>query len=124
MTEDFITGYQFGPEKGEFRGEYKFPNNMDKVEIHVPPYTTLVSPPKNVPEGKYPCWNGAAWVLMKDENLSGIKPANPTTTHLGQLRREFVEENVARGVWSQSVLEQYDAAIAAEKEQNKGHVNG
>lgn len=114
MPEDFIIGYQFGPDKGEFRGEYKFPNNMDKVAIHVPPFTTLVAPPKKIPEGEHPCWDGKKWVLMNDQNLSGIKPTKPTNENLKGLRREFVEENVSRGMWPRSVLEEYDAAVAAD----------
>jgi hypothetical protein len=119
MTEKFVTGYQFGPEKGEFRGEYRFPNNKDKIAVHVPPYTTLVAPPKTVPEGQYPYWDGAKWVLRNSQTLFVTKPTNPAPADLGHLRREFVEENIARGVWSAVVLEQYDAVVAANKDKGK-----
>lgn len=112
MAEDLITGYQYGPEKGEFRGEYRFPNNMDKDEIHVPPFTTLVAPPADVPFGKYPCWDGKKWILKLDENLSGIKPQEPPIENLGGMRRDFVEEQIARGLWPESRLAEYEVAAA------------
>jgi hypothetical protein len=67
--EEFITGYQYGDKK-EYSGEYHFPNNLDKEKIHLPPNTTLIAPP--IPEaGFFPKWNGEAWELVPDENLSG-----------------------------------------------------
>lgn len=112
MAEELITGYQYGPEKGEYRGEYHFPNNMDKEEVHVPPFTTLVAPPVDVPVGKYPCWDGKKWVLKVDENLSSIKAPEPPIENLGGLRRDFVEEQIARGLWPESRLAEYDVAAA------------
>ena len=50
-----IIGYQFG-EYNQFIGEYSFPNNMDKDEIHLPNNTTLVKPPK-IKDGFEAIWN-------------------------------------------------------------------
>ncbi len=40
-----ITAYQYSPSNKKYVGEYIFPNNMDKKDIHLPPYTTLEQPP-------------------------------------------------------------------------------
>ena len=53
--EKLITGYQYGA-TNQFIGEYQIHNNQDKDELHMPPNTTLVSPPF-VPKGKQAIWN-------------------------------------------------------------------
>lgn len=45
--DEMITGYQWG-DNFLYIGEYIFPHNLDKEEIHLPPRTTL-SPPSIVP---------------------------------------------------------------------------
>ena len=58
MKEEMITGYQYSPSTGFFTGEYKFPNNKDKDDIYLPPYTTLKAPPKRkLKEGNVWKWN-------------------------------------------------------------------
>jgi hypothetical protein len=60
MNEDLITGYQWMANK-KFGGIYEFPNNKDKEEIHMPPNTTLIAPPLDIPEGKEIYWTGTEW---------------------------------------------------------------
>jgi hypothetical protein len=65
--EELVTGYQYG-DSGKFIGIYKFPNNKDKEEIHVPPFTTLTPPPSNIPKGLSAYFRKGTWELDDDEN--------------------------------------------------------
>ena len=60
-----ITGYQY-KSNGRYNGKYEFPNNLDSLEIHLPPMTTLVAPPdiSTLPAGMEHSWNGNAWVQV------------------------------------------------------------
>lgn len=58
---DTVTGYQYSPESGQFIGEYTFPNNKDKEEVHLPPNTTLEAPP--VAEGHVAFFVDGSWEL-------------------------------------------------------------
>lgn len=60
---DFITGYQYKA-NGRYNGIYRFPNNKDKEEVHLPPMTTLVAPPpiSDLAEGMEHAWDGTQWV--------------------------------------------------------------
>lgn len=65
--EILITAYQYGDNK-HFIGGYKFPKHKDH-DIHLPPNTTLVAPPANIPKGKEARWNGTTWdVVNADES--------------------------------------------------------
>jgi len=68
--EDVIKGYQWSPQNKKFMGEYVFPNNKDKEEIHMPPFTTLINPPISIPEKGYcPYWNGNEWYIDVDPSV-------------------------------------------------------
>lgn len=60
-----ITGYQYKA-NGRYNGKYVFPNNLDSLEIHLPPMTTLVPPPdiSNLAPGMEHSWNGTEWVQV------------------------------------------------------------
>jgi hypothetical protein len=62
---NLITGYQWGDNMHHI-GVYMFSNNLDKEEIHMPPNTTLIAPPLNIPAGKDAIWNGNAWDLADE----------------------------------------------------------
>jgi hypothetical protein len=69
--EIMIKGYQYKSNK-RFSGEYEFPNNLDKEEVHIPPSTTLVAPP-TIPVGKEALWDGKVWGLVDEE----VMQSNP-----------------------------------------------
>jgi|PlaIllAssembly_1097288.scaffolds.fasta_scaffold00627_6 hypothetical protein len=57
----FVTGYSIMAD-GMYGGVYQFPNNLNSLEIHVPPMTTLDAPPvAGVGEAAF--WNGSEWEL-------------------------------------------------------------
>lgn len=121
MKEEYITGYQYSPVHNGYIGIYKFPNNKDKEEIHLPPYTTLVPPPEPWPEPEHPVWNGSEWVLVPDEALSGI-PIPDMTYKIDyvQIMDEFVEEQKLNGMWTAKMQELYEAA-AEERAKFRGY---
>jgi hypothetical protein len=59
MQEEFLTGYQW-MDNGKLSGEYKFPNNKDQEDVHMPPNTTLIKPPKPL-KNKEIYWTGQEW---------------------------------------------------------------
>ena len=71
--DEFIKGYQWSPETKEYMGEYVFPNNKDKEEIHIPPFTTLISPPI-CEKGCTSYWNGNEWNIDGDPNVLAPHP--------------------------------------------------
>jgi hypothetical protein len=105
--EEMITGYQYGPAHGEFRCVYEFPNNMDKEEIHMPPFTTLISPP-DVPAGMMAYWNDAVWELKVD--ISSLKVDPIPEEDIGKLLPEFVADLIRFGLWSDDLQQKYDIA--------------
>jgi len=72
--ETMIKGYQYKSNK-RFSGDYEFPNNLDKEEIHMPPNTTLVAPPV-IPVGKEAIWDGKGWSLVDEEVLQSNPNGN------------------------------------------------
>lgn len=79
-----ITGYQWGDDN-KYIGIYNFPNNLDREDIHLPPNTTLISPPKEVPNDSYIYWDGTNWgtkelanikILSNEEMLRKIESDN------------------------------------------------
>jgi len=65
--EEFITGYQWSSETKKYIGKYVFPNNRDKEEIHMPPFTTLIIPPI-CEKGYTSFWDGNKWNIDVDPN--------------------------------------------------------
>jgi hypothetical protein len=62
MAQQLIKGYQWMANMA-YGGIYEFPRNLDKVQVHLPPNTTLVAPPAIIPEGQEAYWNGTQWAL-------------------------------------------------------------
>lgn len=106
--EEMITGYQYGPLSGEFRCVYAFPNNKDKEEIHMPPYTTLVAPPDDIPVGKHAFWNGSSWEIKDDTITIKIDPIKEDD--IGKLLPEFVQDQIRFGLWTEELQQKYDIA--------------
>lgn len=73
ISKEFITGYQWSPQDNKFMGEYVFPNNKDKEEIHMPPFTTLTTPP-TCERGYCPYWDGNEWYVDVDPNVVTSHP--------------------------------------------------
>lgn len=67
--QEFITGYQWSPENNKFMGEYVFPKNQDKKEIHMPPFTTLIRPPISE-NSDFVYWDGNDWYI--DSNPASV----------------------------------------------------
>lgn len=109
FNEEMITGYQYGP-TGEFRCVYTFPNNKDKEEIHMPPYTTLVAPPDNIPAGKHAFWDeqSSSWEVRDD--IISIKPEPIPDEEIGRLLPEFVADQIRFGLWNDELQQKYDIA--------------
>ena len=92
-----IQGFQYSPTSFMFIGEYFFPNNEDKDEIHMPPNTTLVPPPDGVPDGFSVYWRDGAWVLDNDTD-STTKITFPDV-HKDDLTEEFVQDCKNFGIY-------------------------
>lgn len=107
--DKMILGYQYGPVHGEYRGTYEFPNNLDKEDIHVPPFTTLVKPPKTA-EGMVACWDGSKWVEKVDDDKSSIKVKPIPDEEIGKLTPEFVEHRISIGLWSPELQAKHEVA--------------
>lgn len=67
-NEEFILGYQWSPVNKKYMGEYRFPNNKDKEEIHMPPFTTLIKP-LETEKGFISYWDGDAWFIDVDPDV-------------------------------------------------------
>ncbi len=59
-----LTGYQWG-DNGIYIGPYEFDNNQDKEEVHLPPRTTLIKPPKKLAVDEEAAWNGEKWIVRR-----------------------------------------------------------
>lgn len=103
-NEEFILGYQWSPDDGKFIGEYRFPNNKDKEEIHMPPFTTLIEPPV-VSKNSAPFWNGDSWYIV--ENL--IK--HPPIENYAEIIPSYVEYLKNEGSWTDQDEIEYQNAI-------------
>jgi hypothetical protein len=64
-NEEFILGYQWSPKDSKYMSDYRFPNNKDKTEIYIPPFTTLVKPPETE-KGFAAYWNDNEWIIKED----------------------------------------------------------
>ncbi|MEB0137988.1 MULTISPECIES: hypothetical protein [unclassified Undibacterium] len=59
-----VTGYQWGDDGG-YIGPYQFEKNRDKPEIHLPPRTTLLAPPGDLPVDLEAAWDGSQWICRR-----------------------------------------------------------
>ena len=96
-NEEFILGYQWSPETKKYNGEYRFPNNKDKDEIHMPPFTTLVKPPETEREfAAY--WNGNEWVIDLNPN---VVSDHPPIDDYELLMPDFIEYLKEHDLWTE-----------------------
>src|SRR3972149_2935569 len=87
MSNKVIEGYQYG-DGNVFIGTYVFEDNMDKIEVHLPPRTTLQSPPV-IPSGYEAIWDGFNWFIRPVEyqwlgilSPDGEKEVHPLTPEM------------------------------------------
>ena len=106
--EQYLTGYQWGAD-GKFIGEYRFPNNSDKEEVHLPPNTTLERPPE-APEGKSAYREGNKWVI-KDDPFK-VKTRPPIDDY-AMLTEDFITYLKSAGLWTAEDQAKRDAALGA-----------
>lgn len=109
-----IKGYQFSPKDGRYIGEYEFPNNLDKEEIHLPPNTVLEPPPV----GDYndvAYWRGNAWELVIVPNDPYVPPIEDYLL----ITDLFIQYLKDIGRWSDEDQKKRDDAIAAEAQRQK-----
>jgi len=109
MQETFIKGYQWSPVDGHFVGDYEFPNNLDKEEVHLPPFTTLTPPPCDVPCGCCVFWRNGAWVIEADPTP---KPERPPIDDYTMLMPWYIEHLKKEGQWSEEDQQNLDEALA------------
>jgi hypothetical protein len=97
--EDFIKGYQWSPQNKKFMGEYVFPNNKDKEEIHMPPFTTLISPPISIPKKGYcPYWDGNEWYIDVDPS---VVMNHPPIDDYNLLMPDYIEYLKENDLWTE-----------------------
>jgi hypothetical protein len=117
INEEFITGYQWSPVDNKFMGEYSFPNNKDKEEIHLPPFTTLEKPPEETKETSA-YWVDGEWVIRVDS--SKIKE-HPRIENYETLMPDYIELLKSQDLWTDADEDKYDQALqrikAREEEQ-------
>lgn len=104
-----ITGYQYNPNSGKYIGKYEFPNNLDKEEIHLPPYTTLIKPIKNK-EGFDIFWNGGGWFYQKNEQVLTLPP-KPDNYAL--LTNGYISYMKSVGQWTTQDQQKYELDLDA-----------
>lgn len=99
-----VVGYQFSPSDGRFIGEYEFPNNLDRIAVHLPPHTTLTAPGSVV--GMTPYWTGGAWEQRPTPGHDMPMPPTPYPELLPEYIEEMkriglhgalIEDQIARG---------------------------
>jgi hypothetical protein len=94
---DYILGYQYNPENLYFIGSYTFPNNLDKEEIHLPPFTTLTPPPENIPNGFRAYWREGEWSVEVD--VSNLNKIDFQEIHINELYPKFIEDCKKYGIY-------------------------
>lgn len=93
----FIKGYQWSSETKEYMGEYVFPNNKDKEEIHMPPFTTLISPPISE-KGYSPYWNGDEWYIDVDPS---VVTEHPPIDDYYLLMPDYIDQLKKTDLWTE-----------------------
>jgi hypothetical protein len=112
-NEELILGYQWSPVNKEYRGEYRFPNNKDKDEIHIPPFTTLTKPP-TTSKGYTAFWNDDDWIVVETPLV------HQPIEDYASLRQEFIDYLKEEGSWTDEDEKKYhDSIKEMEDQQNK-----
>jgi hypothetical protein len=111
-----ITGYQYSPKDGKYIGVYVFPNNMDKEEIHLPPFTTLIEPPLSKPDFEL-FWINNEWVY-KPAVVSNIVTPPPIGDY-AMLMESFIDELKNSNRWTEEDQRKREAAIIKEAQRIK-----
>lgn len=111
---DVIKGYQFSPVDGRFIGEYEFPNNQDRDEIHLPPFTTLEPPPVG-DSNDIAFFVDGEWILEIVPN----EPFIPPIDDYAMITEGFIDYLKAIGKWTDEDQKKRDDAIAALAESGK-----
>lgn len=93
-----IVGYQYSPETAKYVGVYQFPNNMDRDDIHLPPFTTLSAPPVAEP-GFAAFWRMGNWVVAADDAVSST--AVPEVTDYKLITPGFIDWKKSAGMWTE-----------------------
>ena len=127
-NQEFILGYQWSPETKKYIGEYRFPNNKDKDEIYMPPFTTLVKPPETERES-VAYWNGNEWVINADPD---VVSDHPPIDDYELLMPDFIEYLKEHDLWTeedeikrQEALDNIERRrIEQEREQEEQERNG
>jgi hypothetical protein len=109
-NEEFILGYQWSPEDKHFMGEYLFPNNRDKKEIHLPPNTTLIEPPI-CPKGYELFWDGEDWYIEKK-----VIEHPPIKNYL-EIIPEYIDKLKDEGAWTAYDEVEYQKALIKNEEE-------
>lgn len=117
MQEKFITGYQWSPVDGKFISEYQFPDNKDKEEIHLAPYTTMEKPPAE-PAGSSAFRRDGKWVIEVDPSKQKTKP--PIDDY-GLLMPDFIKYLKDEGLWTEEDEQKRQDAVA-ENEKKKAEM--
>lgn len=111
---DTVTGYCVMA-NGAYGGEYTFPRNKDKVEIHWPPNVVPDAPP-TVADGEEAYWNGTAWGIrpfaiphsepfvverlrLTDVNGIPLPETPPVQDEFGQWPYHVLNEDGTEWVW-------------------------
>ena len=119
--EEMILGYQYSPVDNKFIGEYRFWNNLDKEEIHMPPNTILVAPP-DVSGTNSAYWENGEWVVKHDPSKVVYIPQ---ITDYSLLMPGFVEHLKQIGQWSAEDQTKYEESrVTIQNYTNSDTTNG
>lgn len=110
MNEKII-GYQYSTDNYKLIGEYIFPNNMDKEEIHLPPFTTLIKPPEN--DHRFDIFfNENNWEYRNKVNDFDMQI--PEIKDYNMITQGFIDHLKEIGHWTNEHQEKYEIAKATE----------
>jgi hypothetical protein len=118
INEEFITGYQWSSVDNKFMGEYKFPNNKDKEEIHLPPFTTLKKPPE-VSKETAAYWEDGEWIIKVD---SSKMEEHPKIDNYELLMPDYIEWLKSRDLWTDDDETKYNQALQIAKEKKEEQI--
>lgn len=96
-NEEFVLGYQWSSENKKFIGEYRFPNNKDKEEIHIPLFTTLIKPPETE-KGFTSYWDGDEWFTDVDPD---VVTEHPPILDYELLMPDYIDYLKSNDLWTE-----------------------